>query len=128
MSKLTKCPARECEDGIFTYKNGPSTGKTRVCYRCNGRGVIDREAEKAAKVARDYGDAAYNALIAECRKRTGRIKSRLEDDVELGIMSLYSHDSSRVPKLWESVHAGRLEACITALVEYGKNNPLPPSP
>lgn len=124
MTRIRKCPARECEDGIFTYKVGPSTGKTRVCYRCNGKGTIDLDAEKAAKELRTYRETAYQALIEECRRRTGRIKSRLEDDVEVGLMSLHQHEPDRVPKLYDSIHAGRLDDCISALIEYGKTNPL----
>lgn len=127
MSKLRKCPAGECDGGVFVFKFGPMAGKFRPCYRCAGKGTVDLEAEKAAKALAARAMEAAEMLRSACRERTGRVLSLLESEMETGLMSLETYEPDRLLKLWESVYAGRIDACITALVQYGKDNPLPPS-
>lgn len=110
-----KCTYRRCENGTIILASGAPT----VCQPCGGTGRIPSVADvrkHKEEAARRY--SAMKILFDAGQVRDGRRNGDTPDAILWAIGLLEKEESHRLVKLWDSVHAGRVEECIDALLAY----------
>ena len=108
-------PCRRCKaTGTFHLPNGPVQ-----CRNCSGTGKVpsprDRRRFEAAN-RKYYG--LIKAMRTRAEERDGRRNGRIEFESHQGFGLLEQNEEHRLPTLFQSLEAGRIDDVIDMLIAY----------
>jgi hypothetical protein len=113
LDPLRPCP--RCNGtGIYRTRRGPDT-----CYRCNGTAEVPSvRDQRRIDAANRVCYRLIKAMRVRAEERDGRRNGRIEFESHQGFGLLEENERHRLPALFQSLEAGRVDEVIDMLIAY----------